>query len=153
MDKVLYILVVVFLFSCKSNSVAQEKETEKTKPKIEKPKFSDIIDHNRIDPNTVHLVAVIKDVFTNANVCGKSYKATILVEVKSITGSGSSIVNLISVGQKITFAYRNAAATDFELLKKDFNKDQEVSLIIKEGLCPDMGQNTVYEILRFKFSN
>ncbi len=148
MDKILYILIVVGLFSCKSNSIAQEKETEKIKPKVEKPKFSDLQD-NTIDPNTVHLIAVIQDVTKNASICEKSFKTATTVKVKRIINSGSSITNMISPGQEITFGFMNSPANDFDTLKQRIPKNKEVSFKIRENLCPDMSK-TVYEVIGFK---
>lgn len=148
MDKILYIVIVVGLFSCKSNSIAQEKETEKTKLKVEKPKFSDLQD-TTIDPNTVHLIAVIQGVTKNASICEKSFKTTITVKVKQIINSGSGIVNMISPGQEITFGFMNSPANDFDTLKQRIPKDKEVSFKIRENLCPNMSK-TVYEVIGFK---
>ncbi|PKV48900.1 hypothetical protein ATE84_0916 [Aquimarina sp. MAR_2010_214] len=150
MNKILYILIVIGLFSCKSNSIAQEKETktEKTKPKVEKPKFSDLQD-NTIDPNTVHLIAVIQHVTKNVSICEKSFKTTTTVKVKQIINSGSGIVNMISSGQEITFGFMNSPANDFDTLKQRIPKDKEVSFTIRENPCPDMSK-TVYEVIRFK---
>ena len=148
MDKILYILIVIGLFSCKSNSNAQEKETEKTKPKVEKPKFSDLQD-TTIDPNTVHLIAVIQGVTKNASICEKNFKTTATVKVKQIINSGSGITNMISPGQEITFGFMNSPANDFDTLKQRIPKDKEVSFKIRENLCPDMSK-TVYEVIWFK---
>ncbi len=161
MNKILYLLFIAAIFSCKSNSVAQEKDSTKSgivvaetpnkeepkqeKPKVQKPKFGDTQDY--IDPNTVHLLGSVMDISKDTNVCGKKYKATTKIKVKAIKSSGSGIVNMISAGQEITLAFRNAAVTDFDLLKKEYGKDQEISLLVKENLCPDMSQ-TVYEIIR-----
>ncbi len=150
MDKMLYILIVVGLFSCKSNSIAQEKETEKIKPKpkVEKPKFSDLQD-DTIDPNTVHLIAVIQGVTKNVSICEKSFKTTTTVKVKQIINSGSGITNMISPGQEITFGFMNSPANDFDTLKQRILKNKEVSFKIRENLCPDMSK-TVYEVIGFK---
>ncbi len=148
MDKILYILIVVGLFSCKSNSIAQEKEAEKTKPKVEKPKFSDLQD-NTIDPNTVHLIAVIQGVTKNVSICEKNFKTATTVKVKQIINSGSGITNMISPGQEITFGFMNSPTNDFDTLKQRIPKDKEVSFKIRENLCPDMSK-TVYEVIGFK---
>jgi hypothetical protein len=153
MDKILYILIVVGLFSCKSNSIAQEKETEKTKSKsrIEKPKFTDLRD-NTIDPNTVHLIAVIQNVTKNVYICEKRFKTATTVKVKQVINSGSSILNMISPGQEITFGFMNSPANDFDILKQRISKDKEVSFKIIENLCPDMSK-TVYEVIGFKIKD
>ncbi|WP_282079776.1 hypothetical protein [Aquimarina algiphila] len=153
MDKILYILVVIGLFSCKSNSIAQEKEHEKTekKPKIEQPMHYDN-QNDRTDPNTVHLVAVIQDVNKNISICGQKYNAVTTVKVKSITGLGSSIVNMISAGQEITFAFMKSHSKDFDVLKQKLTKNQKVSFKVREGLCFDSAK-TVYEIITFEIIN
>lgn len=146
----LYILIVIGLFSCKSNSIAQEKEAEKTnpKPKIEKPKFSDLQD-TTIDPNTLHLIVVMQSVTKNASICEKNFKTIATVKVKQIINSGSGITNMISPGQEITFGFMNSPANDFDTLKQRLPKDKEVSFKIRENLCPDMSK-TVYEVIGFK---
>ncbi|WP_109436132.1 hypothetical protein [Aquimarina sp. AU119] len=154
MNKILYILIFIGLFSCKSNSVAKEKETEKgqQKPKVEKPKFSDLKHHDALETNTVHLVAVIQDVNRNISICGQKYNAVTTVKVKSITGLGSSIVNMISAGQEITFAFMKLHSKDFDALKQKLAKDQKVSFKVREGLCFDSAK-TVYEIITFEIIN
>jgi len=152
------ILVLVALFSCKSNSIAQEKNIEKTnKPKIEKPGFGDPRDNeitsfesysnDQIAPGTIHFTAVTKKIVTDVDICGKQYKTAILVAIKKIKGSGSGIVNMLSLGQKVTLVYNNANVKNFDELKQKLAKDQELTVVVKEGLCPDMSK-TVYEILK-----
>ncbi|WP_281988479.1 hypothetical protein [Aquimarina aggregata] len=158
MNKVMCILVLIALFSCKSTSVAQEKQIEKTnKPKIEKPGFGDPRDNeitsfepylqDQIAPGTIHFTAVIQEMNKDISVCGTQYKAAVLVNVKKVKGSGSGIVNALSSGQKTTLVYPNANVKKIDELKQKFTKNQEVKAVVKESLCPDMSK-TVYEILK-----
>ncbi|MBQ0735239.1 hypothetical protein [Aquimarina celericrescens] len=149
MNKIVYIILISVLFSCKSNSAAQEKEKTNTdKPKVEKPKFGDVDTNNQIEPGTVYLTGSVVGVFKDKEICGKSYKATTVIKVNEVTGSGSGIVNLISSGQEITFGFLRGNVEDFKTLQQKFTKDQQVFFIVRESLCPDMN-GTVYEIIRF----
>lgn len=151
MNKILYIVMAVFLFSCKSSTVAQENKTETAqKPKVKKPKFSDI-QNNAIGPNTILLTTVIQDIIKDVEICNKKYKVTTIVKVKRITNSGSSIVNMLSSGQEITLCFMNSQIKDFDSLKRDIIKGQEVFFKVRENLCPDMSK-TMYEIIRFEIN-
>ncbi len=153
MNKIVYLVVVVMLFSCKSSTIAQEKVPEKSqKPKVEKPKFSDVQDQQRIEPNTILLTASIGSISKDAVICGKSYKSITAVKVNQILGSGSGLVNLLSAGQDVELAFMNTKANDYDTLKEKFVKGQKMTLKVREGLCPDMTQ-TVYEIVTFKAVN
>ncbi|WP_103068978.1 hypothetical protein [Aquimarina sediminis] len=150
MNKVLYIIIMGLLFSCKSNSIAQEKENEEVqqKPKVERPKFKDL-QNNTIDPNMVHLVSIMQSVNKNKAICGKTYTTTATIKVDRIVNIGSGIVNMVSPGQIITVGFMNFQEKELETLKQIVNKNKEVFLKIKEDLCPDMS-NTVYEVLQFE---
>ncbi len=156
------------LFSCKSNSIAQDKKevkTEKTKddttktgkPKIEIPGFGDPRDNEiantqmevRPEPGTIHLVGSVIKFYRETEVCGKPFKGAISIKVDKILKSGSGIVNIISAGQEITFGFLKGHVKEFDALQQKFGKGTEVSLIVREGLCPDMSE-TVYEIVTFK---
>lgn len=163
MNKLVYVLILVALFSCKSNSIAQEKKTEKTnKPKIERPGFGDPRDneitnlnlnsHLQIAPDTMRIIAVIQKISSDVNICGKRYKAAILVEIKEIKELGSGIVNEVSSGQKIALTYSNSIVKNFDEPKQEFSKGQEVAMVVKERLCTDMSE-TAYEIISFRIVN
>ncbi|WP_160114763.1 hypothetical protein [Aquimarina sp. AU474] len=155
MNRIWYILIMVVLVSCKTNTVAQEKQSEKnTKPKVEKPKLDDIQDqqNQRIDPSTILITGSIQGVFKDSNICGKSYKASAILKVKQIVNTGSGIVNPISAGQEVRLGFISPKANDFESLKKEVVVGKEFSIKVMEGLCPDMGQ-TLYEILNFQLLN
>ncbi len=155
MNKIWYILIMVLLVSCKTNTVAQEKTPKKnTKPKVEKPKLDDVQDqqdeqNQRIDPSTILITGAIQGVFKDSNICGKSYKASAIFKIKQVVNTGSGIVNPLSVGQEVRLGFISPKANDFENLKKEVKVDQEFSIKVMEGLCPDMGQ-TLYEILNFR---
>lgn len=151
MDKIVFIIIMVALFSCKSNSIAQEKEGNKSKPKIEKPKFSDS-QNTSIAPNTVSLIAVVQDIYKNSEVCGKNFTTSTKVKVKRIVSSGFGITNMIFPEQEITFGIMNSQANDFNSLKQNMNGDEEVFFKVRENLCPDMS-TTVYEVLQFEIKN
>ncbi len=166
----MYILIFVALFSCKSNTTAQEKKDVKTekskvkntkdeKPKIEKPGFGDPRDNEitrietedakpLIETNTVHLTGSVLGLFKNKKICGKPFMATTTIKVERVTGSGSGIVNLIPEGQEITFGFLKDHAKDFDALQQKFAKDNVISLVVKESLCSDTSE-TVFEIIRF----
>ncbi len=170
MNKFLYISIVVVLFSCKSNTTAQEKKDVKIekprienardkKPKIERPGFGDPRDNeitkldgeystSLIAPNTIHFMGSVIAVFKDKAICGKSYKATTTIEVKKITKS-AGIVNLISSEKETTFGFLKGYVKDFETLKQKLTKGQVFSFKAKESLCPDTSQ-TVYEIMSFE---
>lgn len=150
MHKIVFIIIIVALFSCKSNSIAQEKEGNKSKPKIEKPKFSDS-QNTSIAPNTVSLIAVVQGIHKDSEVCGKNFRTTTKVKVKSIINSGSGIVNRISPEQEITFGFTTIQGKEFST-SKQMVKNAEVSFKVREGLCPDMN-TTVYEVFQFDIKN
>jgi len=159
MNKLLYILLLTFLFSCKSNSVAQEKKADNhnsSKPKIEKIAFGDPNDNEitnidlgentRMEPATVNLKGSIQSLSKNGVICGTSYKVTARVKVRSIINSGRGIVNLLSKGDEVTMAFmNNAPDTDYDALKKKLTISGEMLIKVREGLCPEMTQ-TVYMI-------
>ncbi len=158
MNKLLYIVLVIVLFSCKSNSVAQEKEpftqqketVKPQKPKIEKPKFIDV--QKTLSPGTVHFDGTIMNLSKNSSICDKVYNAVVTVKVDRIHGSGSSIVNIISAGQVINLPILGPQAKDFEGLEQKFTKDQKASFLVTESMCMDMNQ-TVYEIISSEIIN
>ncbi len=150
MDRIVFVLSIVVLFSCKSNSVAQEKEASqeaKAKANVEKPLF---VDHqNNISPGAVHLEATVIKIYKNDNVCGKSFKATISVKIDHVKGSGSGIVNMIATGQEITLGFRNAMVKDFDVLQEKLVVGQRFFFVLEEKLCRS-GNDTVYMISRFE---
>ncbi|WP_271783659.1 hypothetical protein [Aquimarina algiphila] len=164
MDKVVYLLLMMVLFSCKTTGNTQEKKEEQNyqkkevenqgsnvnTPIIKKPTY--ISSQDPINPGTVHLIASVAKITKDASICGKSYKATVTVKVNSVKGSGSGIVNMISAGQEITFGIRKYMAEDFEVLKQKLIKDQEFFFIVEEGLCRNMSQ-TAYVVSSFKVIN
>ncbi|WP_103864941.1 hypothetical protein [Aquimarina sp. I32.4] len=147
MTKILYVVLAILLFSCKSNSVAQEKGIKNTSSKVEKPKFGDT-QSIAVDPNTVHLVAVVQELKKDGMLCDKKFKATTSVRIKRIINSGAGIVNMISAGQEIVFGFVNSPANDFKNLTQDISKDKEVFFKVRENLCSDMS-NTMYEVVRY----
>jgi len=163
MNKLAYLGLIAILFSCKSTSIAQEKENTTTpKTKIEKPRFVDTVDKEisklsvigdrQITPNRVHLEGTVLGVYENISICGVPYEATIKVKVTSIIGSGSGIVNLISSGQEITFGCRKGELENFKTHRKQSTKDQKIIFIVNEGLCKNMGKTT-YELVSFRSKN
>jgi len=164
MNKVLYFLLIMILFSCKTPGNAQEKKQsqnpEKKEIKKQTSKANTTItkkptymgSQNPINPGTVHLMASVTKITKDTAICGKSYKAAVTVMVNKVQGSGSGIVNMISAGQQITFGIRKYMAQDFEALKQKLAKDQEYFFIVEEGLCMDMSQ-TAYVVSSFKENN
>lgn len=150
MHKIVFIIIMTALFSCKSNSIAQEKEDKKTKLKVEKPKFGDS-QNASIAPNTVSLIAVVQGIYKDSEVCGKNFTTTTKVKVKRIINSGSGIVNRISPEQEITFGFTTIQGKEFST-SKQMVKNAEVSFKVREGLCPDMN-TTVYEVFQFDIKN
>jgi len=159
MNKVIYIVLIAILYSCKSNSIAQEKvKTSSDTPKIEKPKFGDPgdnkltklkpMDQSQISPNTVHLTGTVLGVYKNKSICGKPYDTAITIRVKDIIGAGSGIVNMISSQQEITFGLKKGQLEDFNILRKKHSENQEITFVVTEGLCRDMNK-TAYEVIRF----
>lgn len=138
------------LFSCKSNSIAQEKEGNELKPKIEKPKFRDS-QSTSIAPNTVSLIAVVQGIYKDSEICGKNFTTTTKVKVKRIINSGSGIVNNIFPEQEITFGFTSTQGEEFSTFRQAI-KSVEVSFKVREGLCPDMSA-TVYEVFQFDIKN
>ncbi len=163
MNKLVYLLVIMMLFSCKTTGNTPEKEQEQNLQKKEIKKEAQVSKSNssipkkpihmgsqdQISPGTVHLKASVAEVDSNTAICGKSYKATVTVTVNSVKGSGSGIVNMISAGQEITFGIRKYMAQDFDALKQKLAKDQEFYFVVEEGLCRDMNQ-TSYVVSSFK---
>ncbi|MCK8523258.1 hypothetical protein M0D21_16885 [Aquimarina sp. D1M17] len=171
MSKIVYIVIIIGLFSCKSNTVAQEKKDVKTeksiegnskdkKPQIEIPGFGDPSDneitnidleaYNRQEPGTMTFNAMLVDFYTDKKICGKSFEAAIKVKVGTIMNSGSGIVNPFSKDQEAIIGFMRSHSKNIEDLKKKFEgSSKNLTLIVKENLCPDLGQDTVFEIIRF----
>ncbi len=155
MDKVIYLIVITFLFSCKTNTVAQEKESidvKNAEPKIEtlkaeKPVHPGIQD--QMSPGTIHLEGVVLSVSENKSICGKSYRAAVNIKVGHIKGSGSGIVNMIASGQEVTFGVRKYMAADLTSLKQELTAGKRFFFIVEEGRCRD-GSEAVYLISSFK---
>ncbi|WP_299213130.1 hypothetical protein [uncultured Aquimarina sp.] len=163
MNKLMYIGLIIILFSCKSNSIAQEKEKSNTeKPKVEKPKFGDqndnevtklnVTSNDQISPNTVHLTGIILKVFENKSICGTLYEVTAMVKVKSVIGSGSGIVNMISSEQEVLFGLTKNQLRNFETLQKKTDANQEINLVVLEVLCQNSSK-TAYQIISFTPKN
>ncbi|TPN84072.1 hypothetical protein [Aquimarina algicola] len=149
MNKIISVLLIVIFFSCKSNSIAQEKEKSNTsKEKTELSQFNRIDESTRIAPGTVHLTGLVLGTSKNKAICGKPYAETATIKVESIRGSGSGIVSQIASGQEITFGFLKGHFKDFETLQQKHDDNQELFFIVQEGLCLGMNQ-TVYEILSF----
>ena len=148
MKRIVYILVVIALMSCKTNTVAQEQEpTKKTKPAIvEKPKFDDVV-YDRIDPSTVHIVATIMAVGEEKTICSRNYKDVVKIKIDAINGSGQAIINLLSIGQEIELGFVNKTLSR-KVIQKDLTKDKQLSMVVIETLCQDFNQTT-YEIVSY----
>ncbi|WP_298542472.1 hypothetical protein [uncultured Aquimarina sp.] len=163
MNKLMYIGLIIILFSCKSNSIAQEKEKSNTnKPKVEKPKFGDIGDNeitkldviadSQIAPNTVRLTGTVVGFYKNKSVCGVSFAGAANVKVKKVIGAGSGIVNMISSEQETLFGLTKNQLRDFEALQKNTNVHQEINLVVLEVLCQNSSK-TAYQIISFTSRN
>ncbi|WP_299258945.1 hypothetical protein [uncultured Aquimarina sp.] len=163
MNKLMYIGLIIVLFSCKSNSIAQEKEKGNTeKPKIEKPKFGDqndnqitktsVTSNNQISPNTLHLKGIVLEIFENKSICGTLYEVTVRIKVKSVIGSGSGIVNMIESEQEVVFGLTKNQLSDLETLQQKTDVNQEINLVALEVLCQNMNE-TAYQIISFTSKN
>ncbi|SEK74999.1 hypothetical protein SAMN04487910_1020 [Aquimarina amphilecti] len=157
----MYIGLITILFSCKSNSIAQENEkSTEEKPKVEKPRFGDVNNdnmpkpdvfaQNQVGPNTIHLTIQALEIIKNKRICDIPQEAAIKAKVTDIKGSGSGIINMISINQEIELASRKGIPKDVTYLKSKLNKD--VVIIIKEKPCADFNQ-TVYEIVSIDYRN
>lgn len=157
MNKLVYIILLAILVSCKSTSIAQENEKKsgntEDKVKVQKPRFGDsnnggvrpnVVSQNQIAPNTIHLKAIVLEVLENNNICDKSYGNTSRLLVKKVKGYGSGIVNMISQNQELIIALRKGITGDVSSLKN--NVDKEVSMVVREKPCADFNQ-TMYEIV------
>jgi len=163
MNKLMYIGLVIILFSCKSNSIAQEKEKSNTqKPKVEKPKYGDIgnneitklsvIEDSQIAPNTVRLTGILVGVYKNKSICGASYEDIAKIKVKKIIGSGSGIVNVISSKQEVIFGLTKNQLRNLETLQKKTDVNKEINLVVLEVLCQNSSK-TAYKIISFTPKN
>ncbi|AXT51894.1 hypothetical protein D1818_13945 [Aquimarina sp. BL5] len=159
MNKLMYIGLIIILFSCKSNSIAQEKEKSNTqKPKVEKPKFGDqndnqitktsVISNNQISPNTIRLKGIVLEIFENKSICGTLYEVTVRIKVKKIIGSGSGIVNVISSKQEVIFGLTKNQLRNLETLQKKTDVNKEINLVVLEVLCRNSSK-TAYKIISF----
>ncbi len=157
----MYIGLIVILFSCKSNSIAQEKEKKSSQnAKIEKPKFGDPNDNeltklkevpnNQIPPNTVHLSVIVLEVSEDKAICNITNTTSIKVRIKQVIGSGSGIVNMVSSNQEIILGLRQNTLKYITSLKTKLNK--EIFIIVKEKPCSNFSQ-TLYEIISFESKN
>lgn len=137
-----------------------EGNSKDKKPQIEIPGFGDPSDneitnidleaYNRQEPGTVTFNAVLTEFYTNKKICGKSFDAAIKVKVGTIMNSGSGIVNPLSKDQEVTIGFMKSHSKNAEELQKKLEgSSKNLTLIVKENLCPDLGENTVYEIMRF----
>lgn len=159
MNKLMYIGLIAILFSCKSNSIAQENVKNTTeKPKVEKPKFGDIksgdtpkpnvYTQNQIAPNTIHLTVEVKEIYSNKLICDVSHETAVNAKIKEIRGSGSGLVNRVSINKEITLAVRKGISKDINYLKSKLSKD--IFIIIKEKPCMNFNQ-TMYEIVGYDY--
>jgi len=164
MNKVVYIIIVIVLFSCKSKSVAQENKEipmAKNKKEVERIQFGDPRDNeitqlpspiqNRIEPGTVHVQGTIMSFYDNKTICDKAYKTAFRIKINQIVKSGSGIVNALSKDQEtiVGFVDSNYAKKYLSTLKNAINKGKKIPVILKEALCPNLGTETVYEVVRF----
>lgn len=174
MDKVLYIVIIIGLFSCKSNSIAQEKESDKNeKPKIEnsraaKPKIkipglgdpgdNEITnrdfekDDSQLGASRIDLIGVSIKFHEDKRICDKTYKGAIDVKVDQVIKSGSGISNSLSEGKEITLVFMKSHSKDVNALKQKLTKDQKVSFKVRERPCFDSAK-TMYEIITFEIVN
>ncbi|AXT57404.1 hypothetical protein D1815_17245 [Aquimarina sp. AD1] len=159
MNKLMYIGLIAILFSCKSNSIAQENAKNKTeKPKVEKPKFGDtnngdmpkpnVFTQNQIAPNTIHLTVEVMELYSNKLICDVSQEAAVNVKIKEIKGSGSGLVNRVSINKEIILALRKGISKDITYLKSKLSKD--IFIIIREKPCMNFNQ-TMYEIVGYEY--
>ncbi|WP_109301946.1 hypothetical protein [Aquimarina sp. AU474] len=172
MNKLVYIIVTLLvIFSCKSNSLAQEKFSKKEKPDIENPKGeklktdmssdSAIVNDtmiiggglqqdNVLEPGAMHIMGSVIAFYKSTNICDRPYKAALKIRIEKILKSGSGIVNVLSSGQEITLGFISGVYTkDLSALQSEMKLGKNLSIMVKEGLCPNLGNDTVYEIMRF----
>ncbi len=171
MYKLRYILIFIGLFSCKSNSIAQEKENNKTKvenhriekPKIKMPGLGDPRDNeitNRdfeVDVQTktsrIDVIGLFVKFYEDKKICDTVYKATIGVKVDQVIKSERGVSNALKEGQGVDLVFMKSHSKDFDRLKQKFTKDQRVLFKVRERkLCFDSAK-TVYEIITFEIIN
>ena len=146
MNKIIYI-VLIALFFCTSVVNAQEKL------KVEKPKFGGSDDtYQRIAPGMIHFAGILKGISKDQSICNTSYDTTASIKVKDIIGSGSSITNMVLLGQEITMGFIKTQVKNIDDLQKQISNKQEFIFVIRESLC--LGNSkTSYEIMSFTPKN
>ncbi len=156
MNKLVYIGIIVALFSCKSNSIAQEKEPmkpqETNKVKIQRPILGDPRD-NEITAFPVHpkggttnitnCVASVLSLEEKNVICDKKTMARL--KVMDVKSSGT----LVSKEQEISVVFNALNEKNFDIVKRDFSKDQIIELTLRKKHCSDMKAN-VYEVITYK---
>jgi len=168
MNRLVSLVIIVGLLSCKSNSIAQEKQDSKTiKDKIENKETQAPIklggptgmkttplansSISQIAPGTIQLTGVVKEFYKSTTICNRPFKAAIKIKVENIIKSGSGLVNLLSKDQEITLGFMSGVYTkDLDALQAKMQAGRNLSIQVTEGLCPDFGNNTVFEISRFE---
>jgi len=171
MNKFVGLVIIICLFSCKSTSIAQEKQDTKTikdkivekkteTPDYKKIKLGDPTDNERthldlntvsqVKPGTIQLEGLVETFYKNTAICEKPYKAAIKIKVSQIIESGSGLVKTLSKDQEITFGFIPGVYTkDLEVLQKKMQPGRKLSILVRQGLCPDFGDNAVFEIVRY----
>lgn len=136
-NSIFLILVIIFLASCKTTVVSQEK-----KQKREKPKFMDFADDANLTlaPNTITLEGIIVENTVSKKICNKNYSKTIEVKIIKVNGSGSSITNMPLKNKTYTFILNNLTK------KHRFTKSKKMSFTVKEKICDTMKKG-IYEII------
>ncbi|MBQ4820166.1 hypothetical protein [Aquimarina sp. MMG016] len=172
MNKLFYLIIIAVIISCKSNTVAQEKSLKEKKANIEnidevKPKTdinkSDnsmndkmiisggLPQNDLIEPGAIHLRGSVIAFYKNTTICNRPYKAALKISIERILKSGPGIVNVLSQNQEITLGFVNGVYTkELNALQNKMMKGKILSVMVKEGLCPNLGNDTVYEIVRFE---
>mgnify|MGYP001802081319 CR=1 FL=1 len=166
MNTLVYSMVLLIIFSCKSNSLAQEKSLKDKKSDIENVKDESIAtetknsktiigDGLQIDtvlaPGSVHVSGSIISFHKNTTICNRPYKAALTIRIENVLKSGPGIIHMLSPNQEITLGFMNGMYTkDLSDLEDKMTTGKNLSMMLKEGLCFDMNTNNLYEIMQFE---
>ncbi len=147
MYKILYTIIGIILFSCKSISTAQEKKATPIQTPNSKIEKQITPGPNNLGPNSIQLTAEIYEVSKDFKVCDRNYKVAILVKIK-IVSNGFGIVNPLSTGQEITLGVHKSLLKKLDVDPNQLKTRQHVTVIVRERLCLDASVPT-YEITSF----
>ena len=139
MTQIKYYVLIMYLFWMLTGMdlIAQNR------PKISKPKFEDM-NQVQIAPNTIKVKGLIKNELRSADFCGKTYVATLEIEVLDVIASASGLSYSVSAGQHIQVFLSKALIARQDTIQFEKAKQKPVTFILKEKLCQDMSQ-VVYE--------